>query len=647
LPPPRPPSVEDEVLANIRAQAVGGHTIADFNLPEPFLRRVADRIIRATFIGRHRAVFLDRPEDAPTQQDVTAPEGTAAAGVQIDPYRASLAEERPVLRGFRVPVLDAAGERWPHTPADTSDAALAAATTHVAKRLAFDGLLATTVRAIELLGPARVLAEGSTVLRATGLPADLLAHFAVAGDDRKDIAEAIAERLKGGDRAGAQMLVSQARFAFRQSLNGFRIGSETGPVDSLRVHFTGAYYWGGRGAGGSLDVIRQLVTALPNAKFLAIAESRFEPGLREAISEWQASSRLELRTVPYTVSQWAQDNAKPGLTSDGASAVLIPRFASRGEQGPIHVPGDSFAAEALASVGMHVAQSPLLFQGGNILCVESKDGTRTLLVGEAEVHRNTALGLTIEQAQDALRIEFGADRILVLPAVSFHIDFDVLQWRTPEGTLAFVNDPHQAIPEVLRAGAHALNRAGLLAAANVKRIEEDLRAGRSAVAAKALAGPTYSVYSGAFPMSLAKHFSDGETDPGPPNLQRFVVALDMVISEMGRSPSEMAHAAAYLNSLRRMAADRRTIQQQLARHVQRVIPVPGISLDGWSFGYLNGLRDGDRYLMPAYSGIYAGVDAIARESFMKHLPPGSEVIPIHCAETQRRSGGLHCAASRH
>lgn len=64
MPQPEPVSIEQEVLANIQNQRVGGHTVGDFNLPPEFLRRVADRIIRSSFEQHLRIVVRDIPEEA-------------------------------------------------------------------------------------------------------------------------------------------------------------------------------------------------------------------------------------------------------------------------------------------------------------------------------------------------------------------------------------------------------------------------------------------------------------------------------------------------------------------------------------------------------------------------------------------------------
>jgi hypothetical protein len=71
-------SVEDEVLANIQNQPVGSATIADFRLPEDFLRRYAERIIRSSFESRYRIVV-------PTPDHAPAPPAEAASSAPVPP----------------------------------------------------------------------------------------------------------------------------------------------------------------------------------------------------------------------------------------------------------------------------------------------------------------------------------------------------------------------------------------------------------------------------------------------------------------------------------------------------------------------------------------------------------------------------------
>lgn len=69
-------SIEDEVLGNLRSQPIGPATLDDLALPEDFLKRVGDRVIRASFEERYRIVVPDpKPEDAKKAADAVAKPG--------------------------------------------------------------------------------------------------------------------------------------------------------------------------------------------------------------------------------------------------------------------------------------------------------------------------------------------------------------------------------------------------------------------------------------------------------------------------------------------------------------------------------------------------------------------------------------------
>lgn len=70
--PPTPADLEMEVLENIRNQPLGDGTVADLALPEEFLRRVADRIVRSSFEERYRIVVKDEVPPAPETAGVQA-----------------------------------------------------------------------------------------------------------------------------------------------------------------------------------------------------------------------------------------------------------------------------------------------------------------------------------------------------------------------------------------------------------------------------------------------------------------------------------------------------------------------------------------------------------------------------------------------
>ncbi len=56
---PTPGQIEQEVLENVEHQPLGDGTLEDLALPEAFLRRVADRIVRASYEQRYRIVVED------------------------------------------------------------------------------------------------------------------------------------------------------------------------------------------------------------------------------------------------------------------------------------------------------------------------------------------------------------------------------------------------------------------------------------------------------------------------------------------------------------------------------------------------------------------------------------------------------------
>lgn len=53
------PSIQDQILSNLRNAFVGRHTLGDLNLPEDYLRRVGDRILRNSYEQQFRVVVPD------------------------------------------------------------------------------------------------------------------------------------------------------------------------------------------------------------------------------------------------------------------------------------------------------------------------------------------------------------------------------------------------------------------------------------------------------------------------------------------------------------------------------------------------------------------------------------------------------------
>ncbi len=77
----------------------------------------------------------------------------------------------------------------------------------------------------------------------------------------------------------------------------------------------------------------------------------------------------------------------------------------------------------------------------------------------------------------------------------------------------------------------------------------------------------------------------------------------------------------------------------------RVVQVPSLAEGERSLCAINGVHVRGRYWMPAYGGLYAGLDEAAGAVFQREMGPGVEVVPARCAESQRRDGALHCAAA--
>jgi hypothetical protein len=312
-----------------------------------------------------------------------------------------LAEARPALRNARASILDR--RQVPlrlESPRESADPRLVSAARTVATRLARDGVRATLVAAVEELGPERASGDaGAALLEQAGLPVDLLTCWAPVGSE--PLHDRVARELREGTSARdvAEHLASLP-FDYAPTIPGWSVATESGEVrpGAVRLQVSSASDYAQAGEGGAMDVFRELARLLPDAEIVASVETKHRAGLESAARALAASRAAPITLIeePLPVAQWAQDNAKVGLVGAAGRrtvAWLAPRYASRGEDGSTFVPGENLAIEGLAGTGRTVALSRLLFQGGDILCVQdARDGTRFLLVGEAEIARNRALG---------------------------------------------------------------------------------------------------------------------------------------------------------------------------------------------------------------------------------------------------------------
>lgn len=671
-------SVQDEVLANIRRQPVGNHTIDDFNLPEDFLRRMADRIICTSFEDRFRIVVADNAADisparaapyspAPKKDGAIAGEELRIIELNVpklQQYRQALPEARPPLRGFRPP-LAGEGVLWPfELPSVEAPRELRDAAAHVGQHLARDGLLKTLVRVIQILGSHRFIdSDGKSMhlLRTVGFPEDLLKHFSQPTRDEFEIVRQVAQALIDGNTTEAIASALQSEFGFHKTCERFIVATESGEdeIDVVRLQLTRGSYWEGPGDGGNLDMARQLIERLPDASFIASIERRHLNEFAALAHGWPLTRPAQLTIIPedFPVAQWAQDNGKPGFIQTSEDdppqpATIVPRYASRGEDGSTFVPGETFLLDGLSAAGQRIIHSPLLFQGGNLLAVRNPaNGQRILLIGEAEVYRNTALGLTVPQVMDAFRIEFSVDRCEVIPTVSFHIDYDVSLRAQNGKLLAFVNDPNAAAKVILECGLNALETHTLIEPKAVSEARGHLNADRWREFLNLIVPiiDAHSQGNGRYPRWLADRFSAGGRDSGVGNFQRFLLAMDIVrgvVNPPLKMPVEHP-LHSYLGALSRQELERQKLHERLAALGFEVIPIPSLSDAGRSITYINGIHDRTRYIMPTYGGLYAPLDVAATKTFQRALGDHVLIVPIQCSESQRRTGALHCSCSVH
>ena len=658
------------------SQPVGFARVGDLGLSEPLLVRAADRRLRADHFARFHAVFADR-EPTPGEIDEEPAAPAWPVSVTIEPHIVpdavmSLREEArtavPARRGFRVPRTVAGPP-----PADVADPAAAAgsmdvtasaewsgAADLVARRLAADGLAATTVRAIASIRAA--VAAGSPLeadavaegLAGVGLPVDLLAFVSPPGSPgtpapapaapaadtdadtdaaRRDqsrawIAAALARLEAGDDPDTLTAAAAERPVAIRPSIPGFRAAADDGgePLALIRLQPTRGRYWAGRGGGGSLDLAVSLLESLPEVAFILSIGSPFVPDAlaRMAPARERARGRVTVVDEPHVVSQWAQDNGQPGfVTGDDRPWLLAPRYASRGDFGSVFVPGDTWLVEGLPAAGIPVARSPLLFQGGNLLVAsDPRDpARRLLLLGDAEVNRNIALGLPREAIIEGFRREFAVDRVEVLSPPAFHLDFATTVRRlpatddTPARSVAFVHDEDRGHAMVLEAGIERLAAAGILDRGTADAARAMLAAAAAGDAAQAEAlvqtlGPV--VYArqrpdGQWPLSFADIFGAAEGGEGIAVLDRFLCSFERLMGlsvDLARVPGPPAIRAS-LATWRRRQADLAAFNARLESLGFEPVSVPGFSLESRSVNTVNMVHGRDLLLRPITGGVLA------------------------------------------
>ncbi len=635
--------------------------VAALDLPRDFLRRAAGRTARLHFRQRFRGVAPDAAPSSPASTAPAAPAGEHdVSGVPrtvVERWR-RYPEAVPGLRGFRAPILETGD---PHRPTGTVNRAHRQAATYVAQHLARDGLVRTTMRVmrevdLDWVSPPRSGRLDEATLWSVGVPVDLLECFSLDG---RRAATVIAAWLDGGaDPASIEPTARGARFEFASSRPGFTVWPEDGgeQVGALRFQLPKGGYLRAPGDGSAFDLLLQLLEAIPGCTGWVSLHEDQTAAFLEAIGDLDAAGRISVLPTPIAVTTWAQDNAKVGTVPDGEGTgrvpvTLLPRFASRNESATKFLPGDSFVFRTVGGAIGPIVQSPLAFQGGNLLpFVDPITGRSTLLIGEREIYRNRALGLTVEETLEAFRLEFGVDHCEVVPAVSFHVDMDVTVRRGARGLIACMIDEVAAARIVLDAAMRAMGRGRVITGEDETRVLELLGRG-DIVAATTMINDRIDRYrdgEGRLTAGLTGVFASSAAESGSGSAVRFLLAMD-ILTAHAMSDAQIRDTEPelerYLVSFRRRVADRAALAEQLERLGLTVCRVPGLSDGEAGINYVNGIHTTRAYLMPAFGGLYAPLDAAAAEAFGRALGEVVEVIPVRAAALQMAYGGPHCAAS--
>ncbi len=644
------------------------------NIPPHFFQHIRNRAtVDAYLVSELEVAPTPNPVPIASRQVRNArPHGVRRFDPQLPVetrnFRAGFPEVMSPLRGFRAPILEDA-TNWFHlleranhlTPEDR------AATQLINHRLAHDGLLSTLAQVLAVLGPAEFAtcdASALIHLQALGFPEDLLACFATApgGEASRaslDVVHFIAEKLVAGFTPETLTpRLAQLRFHVPQIWPHFEVASESGgeELGLLRMQVGGGFF-DGIVPGDSIHLIGQLMAGLAQADaVVSVPEELVDP-----FQVW-ASQALPLRragqltliSTPAKIEGWAQDNGKAGTVRDPQSRQLVrgaltPRYASRQEGLSYFLPSESFLIDGLTTAGIHAVRFPLLFQGGNLLAVtEPATGRKILLIGEGEIHRNLALGLRPDQIVECFRRGFGVDACVVLPVVSYHLDFDLNVREIGDELVAFVNDPLPAVQLILELGIDTLERHGLLDRTEAAALRYDLKGNGGCLVLETLSqiiskerGP-----DGRHRSTLAAMFKRTGSDSAAGNLQVFLQALTLLESELTRpttsGPGSEKHAA--LRALHAMDDARQAQAAALSNLGWRIVNVPSLPDLYRGINYLNGIHHRSGYVMPVHGGFYAELDAAAESVFRSELGPDATILRIQCAELQRKHGAVHCAA---
>lgn len=421
------------------------------------------------------------------------------------------------------------------------------------------------------------------------------------------------------------------------------VGTE--PVRRLRVQLPRADRWISAGEGGGVDLAVQLVRALPEMTLVAMIDRDHVDELRATLDRELGgdASRVRIVASDGPLSQWACDNGRPAWRNASRQEVvtILPAVANRSELPPVRVPWDDAIDTLLQREGIACVRSGLAFQGGNIMVIPGPGaGEITMLAGEAEIARNAVHG-GADAVIEAFRATFGVTRVVVLPAVTFHIDFELSVRQMPSGLIAFVADPLAAALVLVRCVVDRVERLAPGAAAVVRRARPLIAPGAGVLNLLPLLGPVL-----ADPAMARRVMSAGPGDHEGANLEAFLHAVDILAAQAPAGAcAQETEIEAYLHLHRVQEQDRQMLHRQFESLGMKLVRVPTFSADGRAPNHLNGVQVPECYLMPAWGGALSPLDDVARRVFEKWLPRGVRVEPILCAETQRRGGAVRCSVA--
>ncbi len=681
---------ETKASGAFRQTTPGG--LAGLALPGPYSQLIQDRLTIDSYQMREHGVA---PSIMPSARPryATPPRVENAVRVIHAPlppavrsFRAANEETVVPPRGFRAPILGHQIEAWrPRLETNAFDAADHDAARLIEQRLASDGLIPTLAKILLRYGPESALGNPTNFLRrlaAAGYPTDLLRHFrptdaATPGPAVRDratwVVQSIAARQIADPGVKAAVPgVLPLEFDFQPSVAAgstpaavdetparFEIATESGEHDIGLVRMqVGGGWRDGILPGGSLDVVGQMVDQFRSADFLISVPADAADSIHALITNsWRLRrpGQVTLCAELLAPSAWAQDNGKAGTLRSAAGrraarATLAPRFACMDEGKSVFLPGESYLADGWQAAGHSVIHSPLLFQGGNVACIrDPRSGRRLLILGEGTMHRNVALGFSRAEVLNAFRVEFGVDECVVIPGVSYHLDFDVSFRATTNELFAFVNDTPAAARRIVELGVGALRLRNLLTEDDTVRIKAELASGQAQAGFAKLSGLVrqHQDTGVLLPASLSQVFVADSSDDAAGNLQVFLLALDLIESEFPGAVRATGSPgrSTYLTALRHMEQGRQNQIAALQKLNCRIVLIPSMHDLYRSINYLNGLQHRGGYVMPSFGGFYAPLDQAAAAAFQAALGADFRITTVRTSECQRLHGGVHCTAS--